>query len=387
MSVELNHLLKLVSHMDLTLLTDNESLEHLVSWVHMIETKEASSFLEGDEIAFTTGIGLNNGLSLLELVECVWEHKASGIVINIGPFIEEVPSEVIAFGNAHHFPIFVIPWKIHIAEMMRIFCFAITKSTQKNLEIAAAFKNAIFFPKQEELYVVPLSQREFNVDWTYCVCVIKLAAAQTQNEKTLENLSEKLDLLLCHQFKHYALFTHHTEILLVLGNYEETEIHHIVDYITQHITLLLPPNTTPTLGVGKMTKSIRCLYKSYHQAISIQHLQEKGKIKKSLIYYTDMGIYKLLMAIEDKEILRDYYEKTLHPLLAYDKQKNSDLTNVLRTYLDHNGSVKETADELYVHRNTVDYKLGKIEELLQIDLSDLNTRLQLNVGFMLQDMF
>lgn len=387
MSVQLSHLLKLVSHMDITLLAGEEGLNNMVSWVHMVETREASSFLEGDEIAFTTGIGLNNGLSLLELVESVYSCKAAAIVINTGPFIEHIPDTVISFGEEHKFPILTIPWKIHIAEIMRIFCFALTKSTQKNLEIAAAFKNAIFFPKQEELYVVPLSQRDFQVDWTYCVCVIQINTPQVNDEKYMENICSKIDLWLCHQFKHYAVFPQHTELLIVMGNYSEEQIHELIEYTSQHLKLLLPSNVTYSLGVGKMTKSIRCLYKSYHQAISIQNLQEKGKIKNTLIYYSDMGIYKLLMAIEDKDILKEYYEKTLSPLQNYDAQKHSDLTKVLRVYLEHNGSVKDTADALYVHRNTVNYKLNKIEELLAVDLSNLDIRLQLNISFMLQDMF
>ena len=387
MSVELNQLLKLVPHMDITLLAGDAGLSNMVSWIHMVETQEASSFLDGGEIAFSTGIGLNNGFSLLDLVKSVWEHKASGIIINSGPFIEKVPDEVIEFGKTHNFPIFTIPWKIHIAEIMRIFCFTITKSTQKNLEIAAAFKNAIFFPKQEELYMVPLSQRDFNVDWPYCVCVIKMNPKLDITEKYLDELCDKIDLCLCHHFNHYAIFPHHKELLIVMGNYTDQMVHALIDCMLQYLHLTLPADFPFSLGIGKITKSIRCLYKSYHQAIAIENLQEKGKIKDTLIYYDDMGIYKLLMAIEDSDIIKDYYEKTLYPLRSYDEQKGSDLTTVLRTYLEHNGSVKDTADELYVHRNTINYKLNKIEELLNIDLSDLNTRLQLNVSFMLQDMF
>ena len=104
------------------------------------------------------------------------------------------------------------------------------------------------------------------------------------------------------------------------------------------------------------------------------------------MFYSDMGIYKLLMGIEDKDIMEEYYDKTIRPLSEYDQKNNSDLSVVLRSYLNHNGSVKETADELYVHRNTINYKLNKISEILDIDLSLLSSRLQLSVGFMLQDM-
>ena len=92
------------------------------------------------------------------------------------------------------------------------------------------------------------------------------------------------------------------------------------------------------------------------------------------------------MGIEDKEIMKEYYDKTIKPLMDYDLKNASDLTEVLRSYLNHNGSVKDTADELFVHRNTVNYKLNKIEELLDMDLSALDVRLQVSIGFMLQDM-
>ena len=92
------------------------------------------------------------------------------------------------------------------------------------------------------------------------------------------------------------------------------------------------------------------------------------------------------MSIDDRDIIEEYYDKTIHPLLEYDKNNDTDLTIVLRSYLNHNGSVKETADELYVHRNTINYKLTRISEILHMDLSKLDIRLQLSVGFMLENM-
>ena len=94
----------------------------------------------------------------------------------------------------------------------------------------------------------------------------------------------------------------------------------------------------------------------------------------------------MLLGIEDKEILKEYYEKTIQPLVEYDKKNQSDLADVLWTYLKHDGSVKETADELYVHRNTINYKLNRAAEILDLNLSSLDVRLQLTLGFMLRDM-
>lgn len=385
MAIELRRLVEKVAHMDITLLAGEGGMHRLVTWVHMVETTEASSFLEGGEVAFSTGLGLNGSDSLLELVSLMYEKQVAGVVINIGPFIETIPQPVLDFCDTHDFPLFVIPWKIHLAEVMRIFCFAITKDEQRTLETAAGFKNAIFFPKQEELYVVPLSQQGFRVTWTYAVCVIKLDGA-SELPVRLSQLVSSIDSYARHNYERFAVFSYDAQLLIVAANYTEEELRAFLHDIHNRALQMLASGETLTLGCGKITKSVRCLYKSYRQAKSIQALQEKGKLDPSLIFYSDLGIYKLLMGIEDREIIEEYYSRSVQPLLIYDRKNNSDLAVVLRTYLEHNGSVKETADELFVHRNTVNYKLTRIAEILDADLSQLNVRLQLLVGFLLEDM-
>ena len=386
MAVELQRLMEKVAHMDVNLIAGEGGIHNLVTWVHMVETTEASDFLEGGEIAFTTGLGLGNRTNLLDLIQLMYEKKVAGVIVNTGPFIEEIPQDTIDFCNKNDFPLFVIPWKIHLAEVMRIFCFAITKDEQRILKTAAGFKNAIFFPKQEELYVVPLSHQGFRVNWKYAVCMINLSHTATDLPVRLEQLVNSLDTSARHKYDNFAIFSHDTEILIVAANYSENELHEFIEDLRTRASQLLASGESISMGCGKLTKSIRCLWKSYHQAKSIQKLQENGKIDHTFIFYSDMGIYKLLIGIEDREIIQEYYDKTIRPLLVYDEKNDSDLAVVLRAYLNHNGSVKETADELYVHRNTINYKLTRISEILDMDLSQLNTRLQLSVGFMLEDM-
>lgn len=386
MAVELQRLMEKVAHMDVTLVAGEGGIHNLVTWVHMVETKEASNFLEGGEIAFTTGLGLGTQTNLLDLIQLMYQKKVAGVIVNTGLFIEKIPQDAIDFCNKENFPLFVIPWKIHLAEVMRIFCFAITKDEQRILETAAAFKNSIFFPKQEELYVVPLSQQGFRVNWNYSVCMLTLSHSATSLPIRLEQLVTSLDTYASHKYDNFAIFSHDNEILIVTGNYNEIQLREFIQDLYNFATQSLASGESLSMGCGKITKSIRCLWKSYRQAKSIQKLQKSAKSNHSLIFYSDMGIYKLLMGIEDHDIIDEYYSKTIQPLLEYDEKNDSDLAIVLRTYLNHNGSVKETADELYVHRNTINYKLSRIAEILDMDLSQLNIRLQLSVGFMLQDM-
>lgn len=386
MAIELQRLMEKVAHMDVTLLAGKNGIHNPVTWVHMVETMEASDFLQGGEIAFTTGLGLGTNVDLLELITFMKLKNVSGVIVNTGPFIEYISEEVIDFCNENDFPLYVVPWKIHLAEIMRIFCFAITKDEESALKTASGFKNAIFFPKQEDLYIISLSRQGFATESEYSVCVINLDSKTKDLEGRLESLAAGLNIYCSHKYTNYAIFVNNkTEILIITCDYNELMLHSFILDIKSRIAGHLSKNESVTIGCGKITKSIRCLYKSYSQAKSIAKLHLRKKIPDNLIFYSDMGIYKLLMSIDDKEILIEYCSNILNPIIEYDKKHDSDYLNVLKTYLCNNGSVQETADLLYLHRNTVNYKLSRISELMEMDLSKLDTRLQLMVGYMILD--
>ena len=95
----------------------------------------------------------------------------------------------------------------------------------------------------------------------------------------------------------------------------------------------------------------------------------------------------MLLTLTDKDAVLEYIKDTVLPLYDYDKMNHTDLVKVLRCYLENDCSVKETAQELIVHRNTVNYKIGKVSEILKKDLSGFDIRFQLNLGFLLYQMY
>lgn len=385
MAVILNKLYAQGQRMDLRLIAGGEGLNQMVSWVHMVENKEASSFLDGGELVFTTGIGLFQGSTLMDLVKSTYGHHAAGLIINIGPYIQAVDEDIILFGNDHCFPIFTVPWRIHLSEIIRQFSYMITKSDQYDQETAAAFLNAIFFPKQEEMYVVSLTRRGFQAEWAYSVVFIQVEGKKDGPTERLNEINNLLKAFLMHYYEKFMIFTHEGRLLLVLADYSETETHAIVESAMQYLGKILKPEEVLSYGVGKNTRSIRCLYKSYHQASSLQKLQAHGKVDRSLHYYSELGLYKLLLAIEDPDILEDYYEKTILPLINYDQEHGTSLYAFLQCYLETDCNAKVTAEKLYIHRNSVTYNIHKIESILHISLSSLNVKMQLFMGMLIRD--
>ena len=385
MAMELARLIEKTAQMDIKLVSGEKGLHHIVTWVHMVESVEATEFLDRGQLAFVTGIGLHEPEELTELLKIMQEKGLAGVIVNTGPFIERIPDSAIRYCEEQGFPLFAVPWKEHLAEIMRICCYAITREEQRLLETSAAFKNAIFFPDQEELYLVPLSHRSFQANWRYSVTVMRLQSQEKRPEERLELLRTMLERAVRHSGRHFAIFPNETELVLILADVTEAELQETVTDLRRRSGQLLARGEELSLGVGRLTRSVRCLYKSYRQAKAIQRLQAGHKISTDQIFYTNLGIYRLLIGIEDREIMTEYYAQTIKPLAEYDEVNQTDLCRTLKSYLTHNGSVRETAEELFVHRNTVNYKLNKIRELLGADISSLNTRMELMLAFDLQD--
>jgi DNA-binding PucR family transcriptional regulator len=67
---------------------------------------------------------------------------------------------------------------------------------------------------------------------------------------------------------------------------------------------------------------------------------------------------------------------------TYDREHNSDLIRTLRVYFAANANVSEAADRLYLHRNSLSYRLARVQDLTGLDLKDHRARLALQLGLL-----
>ena len=79
--------------------------------------------------------------------------------------------------------------------------------------------------------------------------------------------------------------------------------------------------------------------------------------------------------------LRPFHE-IIEPLEAHDRKHNSDLIRTLRTFFAANANASEAADRLYLHRNSLPYRLSRIQKLTGLDLKDHQARLALQLGLL-----
>ncbi|OUM88816.1 MAG: hypothetical protein BAA01_14400 [Bacillus thermozeamaize] len=127
------------------------------------------------------------------------------------------------------------------------------------------------------------------------------------------------------------------------------------------------------LGVGKMVDDVTHISKSFQMAQKVLEIEEKAG-KKNRLFYEDLHIYRLFDAVSDEE-LKEFVMDYLKPVIDYDRQRNGELMQTLYTYLACHGSKRETAEKLFVVRQTLYHRIQKLEELLGSDFMSPEKRL------------
>ena len=74
-------------------------------------------------------------------------------------------------------------------------------------------------------------------------------------------------------------------------------------------------------------------------------------------------------------------QRVLRSVTDYDARTGSDLVGTLKTYVESGGNLASTADALFLHRNSVSYRLQRIQDMSGIDPRDPRTRRVLMVAF------
>jgi purine catabolism regulator len=99
----------------------------------------------------------------------------------------------------------------------------------------------------------------------------------------------------------------------------------------------------------------------------------------SVTAFTDLGVYRLLVAQRDSPELWRFYRDTLGPLLDYGPT-GADLIETLEGYFLERGNVSRAAARLHIHRNTLIYRLQRISEIAGVDWDRAEDQLALQLA-------
>lgn len=368
----------------LKLIAGEEGIFNLVDWVNIVENNNLISFQKQNELVISTGVANHDEEGIVFFCKQLYSIGISGLIINIGPYIKSISPKIISYCNEVGFPLFVLPWEVRLVDIMHDMGRFILKREQIENNLSEAIQSAIFSPQDQDIYKKILSKNGLGADTKYCLISLAMQVMAPEKAEYYGNLvANKLIRNLNRINSSFIFFTRDRRINIVTANYggEETDsvknsIQDLqTDYAEQvQFHAVISPRDLPVE-----------LLSNYYKRLNVM-LRVACKKDLKIVEYDKEVVYKLLLAVESAEEIRGFYSGTYGKLVEYDKTNHTDYCDLLKQYFERNGSVQQVAEINFVHRNTINYHLRKIEKICGVNLENWDDRLKIHLSMFISEL-
>lgn len=354
-----------------------------ISWLLMLEDLTIIRNFSGKELAVTTGLGFQDEERLLALLRDLLSHHASGLLVNTGCYIQQLPEKALSFCNENDFPLLTVPWDVVLADMIKDLSIRIFLQGSTDEQISSALIAAIEQPEAEERYIHTLLPH-FDLDGTFQVVLLHQPDLDKMDTVERKRIGYRIQLYLSNITHNGHFFYYDSLFVLIINAVPMKDVEDIVSRFQANLQKRMPHHNF-TVGIGSQMTHIRHLATAYTRAKAA--LAMALDTRASVLYFDRMGIYRLLYTNPDRHLLADFCETQLAPVLEYDRKHDAGYVQTLELYLNCGGSIQAVADAMYIHRNTILYRMNNIRRLLGSSLETQEERLPYQIACLIRHMF
>ena len=394
-----------------------------ISWLLVLEDLTIIYNFSGKELVITTGLGFQAEADMLELVEELYNHDASGLIVNTGYYVKEIPQSVKEFCDRNGFPLLTVPWEVFLVDMIKDLSIRIFLRSSTDEQISGALIHAIEDPEARDLYTRDLLPH-FDLDGTFQVALVSTGDLDRMDTVERKRIAYRMQLYLTNLTHNGHFFYYDSYFVIIMNAMSPQECSEVIDSFAERIRVKMPDRKV-LIGVSDSVLRIENLYLTYKRARAAVRMaeaaqgtelmfqnsgktaqilsaagkgsgtaSETGKHSSAAVrpanvilqYFDRMGLYRLLYLVEDKELLRDLSDQPLAPLIEYDREHNGEYLATLESFLIHDGSIKAMSEDMFIHRNTILYRMTNIKKLLGSSLEEPEEKLSYMVACMIRKM-
>lgn len=324
------------------------------------------NFRAGD-FALSTLVAIKDDIN--ELYESVKRMIDIGItclgIKNI--YFDYIPENVINLANKNNFPIMLFSDTFTedvIVQVNR----AITK--KKKCENLAFQVDKILY---DNLNGEAIKRIAYNINANFKE--INIVAYCKRKNSILNGVGE---------FSHDEMQDNHSKVVpykdgyLVINTFENIDYDDIENIIKRRLEWLGFSHKEYIIGVSNIYNRLKNLDKSIQE--SLYAFKHSKIYKKEISFFKKIGLNRVFIPILDNPWVKKYYNEVIEPLIKYDKSNDSELLKTAIKYIENNGDIKTTAEELFQHGNTVRYRIDKINKIISAHCKDEHFYEELAVG-------
>ncbi|MBE1554311.1 XylR N-terminal domain-containing protein [Sporosarcina limicola] len=183
-----------------------------------------------------------------------------------------------------------------------------------------------------------------------------------------KEMKEEVLNFLTKRYSNLDLFMKDGYIVMIIAENQEQDIERLSSTILDTIQRNLPDGKI-YIGSGRCVETIQMMNKSYMDATRIcDFVQLTYPISSRQASFKELEPIMMFLKGSDQKELIKFYSETIGSLVKYDTENQGSLLITLKSYLDNNGNLQQTADELHLSIAGLRYRIERIESLSDIDL-------------------
>lgn len=260
---------------------------------------------------------------------------------------------------------------------------------EKKLHAEQLWVNDLIYNRiKSEDQVKSLLGFEISKSFEYRVCVIEIKSVNFTEKEEMESTKLHISLLARSVFEQYGfhtIMTSNSNQLIIVAfdmRYEKFDTHRF-EKILNHLKLINKNMENEEIylyfAVGGPYQKLTDAHLSYEEAQYIFKIRNIG-YKNNDLFFEELGIFRLLLSIDNTDILHKFVQDYLGPVIEHDKNKDGKLLLTLKVYLENGGSMQNTSKQLFIVRQTLYHRLEKIKKLLGDHFMDTEKRLSIEVA-------
>lgn len=400
MFVQCRDILNLPSMKKATLVAGGSGLNRFLRWVHILEFLDVMSWADSGDLLLLSGRGMNDHCNdLIGYIRDMDAKGLAGLVVAVGSYIKEIPREVIDVADVLNFPIFTLPWEVRFVDVTREVGNYIVKQEWEEQSVSHLLESILF---DEGGHYDVLAKRAaycgYDLSTPHQIMILhatgtkESACDNKQGDKDVFNdIEQCIRVVLCRHNKQGPLVVRGSTIIVLIPVILEgrAAFLNIKEMAGEMIGIVKQkyPGVAVFVGIGSCCTSLSAIQLSFeHAAHALEHAHLSGE-EENICVYGQMGVYRLLMSLQHREVLTSFCRDYAELLWQYDKVQGSNLINNTLIYLEENGNVVKAAKRLYLHRNTLLYRLQKVQEITGLNLECAHDRLSLHIALLAEVLF
>lgn len=377
----------------LRILAGKNGMDNVTGWVHMLEDETIINRFAGEELAVTTGMKAGKEGWLLQLVSSMKQAESTGIIINTGMYLKQVPQDVIDWCETHNFPLLEMPWEISITDLIQDYCMRIMRQIHKERQEGLLFERLLRGKEVPEGFLEEIGSR-YHLEGSFRIfCLLPKYTAEEkvlfrQAGLKLENVFGLWQNGTKIRFPYFFMEVKDTYILAV-NDFPEEKVDELTVQIRNIFSYFFDRKQL-SLGIGPACQGIHSLKQALGRARIAMHMSRQ--METPIVDFNQMGVFGILFSTEDPDILKSYAKQLLGPLEEYDRlhhtegQEGTGYVETFRSYIANDRSLIGVARATYTHRNTVNYRIQNIKKLLHNELKTTADLFPYQIAFCIRDM-